>query len=434
MSRNARRPRLAVITATALAAIALSTVGAGSAQAASVATWDKVAQCESTGNWSINTGNGYYGGLQILKSTWDGFGGRAYAAYPHQATKQQQILIAEKILAGQGAGAWGGCGSAAGLAYDHADPYPGDTAAPAPVSKAGDVYHASRMTDGSWTSFQPLNGYGGAAFFNASQESIAATPDGSTQTLATGSDGNLYHTARYSNGTWTAWAPLPGYGGAAAFGAKDQAITGMGSGDAHVMAIGNDSKIYQNTRFKNGTWAGWTPVGAWQAKKIATAGLPDGSTQTLIVGNDGNLYHATRSVEGTWTGWNAVAGLGTAPTFQAGQIAIAGLPNGDTQLLATGNDGLVYHNVRLANGTWQGWSKVDGYGGAPSFAATSLAITGMPNGDTQMLAVGNDGKTYHAARYAAGNWQGWWATGMGAQKVAIAGLSDGSAQMLATRN
>ncbi|ATZ25247.1 Resuscitation-promoting factor Rpf precursor [Streptomyces lavendulae subsp. lavendulae] len=434
MSRNAvRRPRLAVITATALAAVALSTIGAGSAQAASVSTWDKVAQCESTNNWSINTGNGYYGGLQILKSTWDSFGGRAYAAYPHQATKKQQILIAEKILAGQGAGAWGSCGAAASLGSDHSDPYPGDTAPPAPVSKAGDLFHAIRLADGNWTPFQALNGFGGAAFFNASQESIAATPDGSTQTLATGNDGNLYHTARYTNGQWTGWAALPGFAGAANFGARDQAMAGMPNGDAQLMAIGNDGKIYQNTRYKAGNWQGWSPVGTWQAKKIAVAGLPDGSTQTLIIGNDGNIYHAIRSTDGTWTGWNAVDGLGDA-TFQAGNIAIAALPNGDTQLLATGSDGLVYHNIRNANGTWQGWSKVDGYGGAPGFAASSLAITGLPNGDTQMLAVGNDGKTYHAARYANGSWQGWWATGMGAQKVAITGLTDGSTQMLATRN
>ncbi|MGW1642687.1 hypothetical protein [Streptomyces lavendulae] len=189
----------------------------------------------------------------------------------------------------------------------------------------------------------------------------------------------------------------------------------------------------QNARYKNGTWQGWSPVGTWQAKKIAVAGLPDGSTQTIIIGNDGNLYHAVRSTDGTWTSWNAVDGIGTA-TFQAGNIAIAALPDGSTQLLATGNDGLAYHNIRNANGTWQGWNKVDGYGGATGFAASSLAITGLPNGDTQMLAVGNDGKTYHAARYANGGWQGWWATGMGAQKVAIAGLTDGSTQMLATRN
>ncbi|WP_285550210.1 transglycosylase family protein, partial [Streptomyces lavendulae] len=126
MSATVRpRTKLAALAGLTLAGLTLSLVPAGTASAASVATWDKVAHCESTDNWSINTGNGYYGGLQILKSTWDAYGGQQYTAYPHQATKQQQILIAEKILAGQGAGAWGSCGAAAGLAADHADPYPG---------------------------------------------------------------------------------------------------------------------------------------------------------------------------------------------------------------------------------------------------------------------------------------------------------------------
>ena len=100
-------------------------VNTATASAASVATWDKVAQCESGGNWSINTGNGYYGGLQFTQSTWAGYGGTSYAAYADQATKQQQILIAEKVLADQGAGAWT-CSPGTGLATDHADPYPDD--------------------------------------------------------------------------------------------------------------------------------------------------------------------------------------------------------------------------------------------------------------------------------------------------------------------
>ncbi|MFJ9620056.1 FG-GAP-like repeat-containing protein [Streptomyces noursei] len=121
----------AATAALTLAGLTLSLVSAAPATAASVGTWDKVAQCESSGNWQINTGNGYYGGVQIYLPTWNAYGGREYATYPHQATKQQQILIAEKILAGQGAGAWGSCGAGAGLGGDHADPYP--TTPPAPV-------------------------------------------------------------------------------------------------------------------------------------------------------------------------------------------------------------------------------------------------------------------------------------------------------------
>src|SRR5664279_5918866 len=78
----------------------------GLALPASASTWDSVAQCESSGNWSINTGNGYYGGLQFTQSTWAASGGLQYAARADLATKAQQIAIAENTLAGQGWGAW----------------------------------------------------------------------------------------------------------------------------------------------------------------------------------------------------------------------------------------------------------------------------------------------------------------------------------------
>ncbi|WP_308010447.1 transglycosylase family protein [Blastococcus sp. LR1] len=74
--------------------------------------WDAVALCESGGNWSINTGNGYYGGLQFSPTTWTSFGGGAYAPRADLATKEQQIAIAEKVLAVQGRGAWPTCGRA----------------------------------------------------------------------------------------------------------------------------------------------------------------------------------------------------------------------------------------------------------------------------------------------------------------------------------
>ncbi|WP_285738969.1 transglycosylase family protein, partial [Kitasatospora phosalacinea] len=104
---------------------------AGQASAASIATWDALAQCESGGNWSINSGNNYYGGLQFSADTWTAFGGTQYAARADLATKQQQILIGEKVLAVQGQNAWPYCGPKVGLGADHADPYP-STPSPAP--------------------------------------------------------------------------------------------------------------------------------------------------------------------------------------------------------------------------------------------------------------------------------------------------------------
>ncbi|UQX04062.1 transglycosylase family protein [Streptomyces sp. RerS4] len=97
------------------AGMALPFMGAGVAHAASVDTWNDVAACEATGNWHVNTGNGYYGGLQFSQSTWKAFGGTAYAPRADLATKDQQIAVAEKVLKGQGPKAWPACGPQAGL-------------------------------------------------------------------------------------------------------------------------------------------------------------------------------------------------------------------------------------------------------------------------------------------------------------------------------
>ncbi len=80
-----------------------------------MSVWDKVAQCESGGNWKINTGNGFYGGVQFAAGTWKAYGGKTYASQAHLATKAEQIAIARRVLAGQGAGAWPTCSRRAGL-------------------------------------------------------------------------------------------------------------------------------------------------------------------------------------------------------------------------------------------------------------------------------------------------------------------------------
>ncbi|WP_435833226.1 transglycosylase family protein, partial [Kitasatospora purpeofusca] len=213
------------------------------ASAASVATWDKVAQCESTGNWSINTNNGYYGGLQISKSTWDAFGGRQYAAYPHQATKQQQILIAEKILAGQGAGAWS-CSPGTGLATDHANPYP----APAPSTT------------------------------NSATITAAATPDGNAHVNLVGSDGALYTTdANYAGTGWGgAWTKLDGSG--------LKALTSVTVNNVvHVFALGSTGKVFtKDADYTTGQWStGWVEVPGGASGAQALTASVTGSTVHL---------------------------------------------------------------------------------------------------------------------------------------------------------
>ncbi|MER6157181.1 transglycosylase family protein [Streptomyces sp. NPDC001868] len=119
---------IAVAGVTGAAAVAAPLMVAGSASAATASEWDAVAQCESGGDWTINTGNGYYGGLQFSASTWAAYGGTQYASTANQASKAQQIAVAEKVLAGQGKGAWPVCGTGLSSAsYDGAAASSGNT-------------------------------------------------------------------------------------------------------------------------------------------------------------------------------------------------------------------------------------------------------------------------------------------------------------------
>ena len=107
---SARPVRRALLATAAAAATGAAVIGtAGGASAAPVSEWDRLAQCESGGNWHINTGNGYYGGVQFSRSTWLGFGGGQYAPRADLATREQQIVVAERTLARQGWRAWPSC-------------------------------------------------------------------------------------------------------------------------------------------------------------------------------------------------------------------------------------------------------------------------------------------------------------------------------------
>jgi resuscitation-promoting factor RpfA len=101
--------RIALTAAVALAATLAIT------PAAQASVWDNVAACESGGNWAIDTGNGFYGGLQFASSTWLGYGGGAFAPRADLASRGAQILVAQRVLVGQGPGAWPVCSIRGGL-------------------------------------------------------------------------------------------------------------------------------------------------------------------------------------------------------------------------------------------------------------------------------------------------------------------------------
>ncbi|WP_406305874.1 transglycosylase family protein [Streptomyces sp. NBC_00885] len=123
-SRSLRRRDTAALVGAALVApLALFAATTGEARAADTGVWDRIAACESGGNWHINTGNGYYGGLQFSAGTWRAYGGGAYASTADRASKGRQIAVAAKVQRAQGWGAWPTCAARAG-AYGKAPAAP----------------------------------------------------------------------------------------------------------------------------------------------------------------------------------------------------------------------------------------------------------------------------------------------------------------------
>lgn len=178
--RPRQAPALLVAAGVTGSAIAIPLLGATGASAASGTTWDAVAECESGGSWSANSGNGYYGGLQMTQETWEDNGGLDYAPSADQASRSQQIAVAEKILAKQGTSAWATCGLVAGLTQnsDSADSDTGGAEeSPTPLSGLGmgDSSSGTKSdTSGSSSSSDTSSGSGDSA---DSQDSDSSSTD-----------------------------------------------------------------------------------------------------------------------------------------------------------------------------------------------------------------------------------------------------------------
>jgi len=200
------RPLHKRITDVAIAGSATFVTGValGAPANAAGSVWDAVAACESGGNWAINTGNGYQGGLQFSSSTWKSAGGTRYAPRADLASKAQQIATAQRVLATQGPGAWPTCGKRAGLTRANGGAATADTAPattdttfvvvsrstvrPALVAHSKLAVDTKLAVDGvmgplttgaiqRWVGVAP-NGFMGRSSTKALQRKIGVTPDG----------------------------------------------------------------------------------------------------------------------------------------------------------------------------------------------------------------------------------------------------------------
>ncbi|MEV5611074.1 transglycosylase family protein [Streptomyces sp. NPDC052225] len=178
--RPRQAPALIVAAGVTGSAIAIPLLAATNASAASTHAWDKLAECESGGQWSLDAGNGYYGGLQFSQEMWEQYGGLDYAPRADLASRSQQIAVAEKVLDARGTAAWPSCSLAAGLSKsdDSADVDPGTS--PSPQASDADTSSGEKNHDGSDDSDTASDG---------------ASTDASGDTSGNGTDGDKSDTA-----------------------------------------------------------------------------------------------------------------------------------------------------------------------------------------------------------------------------------------------
>ncbi|MEU9077902.1 transglycosylase family protein [Kitasatospora sp. NPDC048538] len=435
MTAPARRTALASLLAAGLLASAAGTLAAGEASAASLSTWDKVAACESGGNWSIVSSNGlYYGGLQFSRSTWLAYGGGAYAPYANQASKQQQILVAEKVLAGQGQGAWPRCGPAASLGADHADPYPSTTTPPpAPAWKPavgdggsvtgadgtaytfsrsanGHVQMTARLAGGGWTTADLTNVVGTPAAAGGSPAAFVQTNGTVGVATANADNGHLQITYRSAAGTW-ATSDLTNTVGTPTTGGAVSASTDP-DGTLAIYSRGsvNGNHLSLTALQPNGAWA-TVDLTNTVGTPASAGGAPSTFTQTNgTVGvatanaDNGHLQITYKSAAGTWATSDLTGTAGTPVTD--GAVSASTDPDGTLAIYSRGsvNGNHLSLTALQPSGAW---ATVDltntvgtpaSAGGAPSTFTQTNGTVGVAtaNADNGHLQI-----TYKSA---AGTW------------------------------
>ncbi|PZE77886.1 transglycosylase [Curtobacterium sp. MCBD17_013] len=197
----------ALVSGLAFAGLAVTGVAlAAPANAASESTWDQIAQCESSGNWATNTGNGYSGGLQFSQSTWAANGG---TGTPASASKSEQIAVANRVLASQGWGAWPACSSRLGLSGTEGASAPAATTSTAPSSTTSTAPSSTTSTAPSAASSTATSSAATSSAPVAAPSAPAApsipsvATSGKTYTVLSGDTLNTIATKLGVSGGWT---------------------------------------------------------------------------------------------------------------------------------------------------------------------------------------------------------------------------------------
>jgi hypothetical protein len=272
---------------------------------------------------------------------------------------------------------------------------------------SGTPWHTIRQASGSWLPFGDVTGQAGNPGIVGSVAS-AMIGDDLHVVVQTNNDLGVWHTIRHANGSWLPFGDVIGQAGFPGF---IQAVSSSGNGatgDLHVLASTTDGALWHTIRLADGSWLPFGDV-------IGQAGNPGviGSVASALIGgdlhvvvqtsNDGKAWHTIRLANGTWLPFGDVTGQAGDPGFiQAVSISGNGA-NGDLHVLASTMTGMPWHTIRQADGTWLPFGDVTGQAGNPGFVGS--VASALIGGDLHVVVqTSNDGLAWHTIRRADGTW------------------------------
>ncbi|MFE6893562.1 transglycosylase family protein [Streptomyces sp. NPDC057694] len=241
--RPRQAPALVVAAGVTGSALAIPLLAATSAGAATASTWDKVAECESGGQWSLDAGDGYYGGLQFSQDMWEQYGGLDYAPRADQASRSQQIAVAEKVLDDKGPSAWPSCSITAGLAKGDgsADVDPGASASPQPSGTADSKAGSDADSDSSSASNSDSNSDSGSDAGGKNHDESGTSDKASGAASDDATDGSSSDASDEASDGPSADSSADTSGNSKAGGADDATSTPSGTASPDASATGSDT-------------------------------------------------------------------------------------------------------------------------------------------------------------------------------------------------
>ncbi|GHI90279.1 M23 family metallopeptidase [Streptomyces xanthophaeus] len=265
------------------------------------------------------------------------------------------------------------------------------------VQSGGSVFHGIRTADRQWTAFGNVEGASGEVPSGA-KEIAEAGINGDTHMLAVGNDGKLYHTIRFTDRSWAGFADVT-QGAAGVPGNITQASAVSVGGDLYVAVVA-DGVVHYTIRYPDGNWKPFVSLGTpggTPATKVTVART--GTDVQFVALAGGNLQHTLRKADGSFSAWgdaSVEAGLSGIE-----DVAVAGT-GADLQLVATAAGGTKqYHGIRFGTGHWQSFRDLSS---VVSGATVTDVAAAAVDGELQVGLVTTDGRVLHTIRHAGASW------------------------------